>query len=106
MLDLPDFLTRDPRFGQIDLTGHRIGLEHVVYYHNLGETAEQLVDRFPTLMVGQVQQVLDFYLANREAVDAYVADHEAEMARQRAAYKGPTRDEVIARLRKQRTETA
>lgn len=97
MLELPNFLTRD-ELGQIDLTGHRVGLEHIVYFHNLGETAEQLVDRFPSLGVGHVRRVLDFYREHREAVDAYVHECEVESDRLRAIHRGPTADQLRARM--------
>ncbi len=86
MLELPDFLTRD-ELGQIDLSGHRVGLEHIVYFHNLGETAEQLVDRFPSLGVDHVRRVLDFYREHRGAVDSYASECEAESDRLRALHR-------------------
>lgn len=86
MLELPDFLTRD-ELGQIDLTGHRVGLEHIVYFHNLGETPEQLVERFPSLAVDHVRRVLDFYREHREAVDAHPSECEAESDRLRERHR-------------------
>jgi uncharacterized protein (DUF433 family) len=83
-MELPDFLTVWPG-DEIMLTGHRIGLYHVVKYHNRGESAEQLHERFPTLSPGLIGKVLDFYDANREEVDAYVALTKAELDRQEAA---------------------
>ena len=41
MMTLPDSLTQDPD-GFIHVTGHRIGLQHLVHYYNEGYSAEML----------------------------------------------------------------
>jgi uncharacterized protein (DUF433 family) len=71
-MQLPEFLTEWP-FGEIVLTGHRIGLYHVITRHNEGYSAEMLQEQFPTLPLGLIHQVLQFYTENRAEVDAYVA---------------------------------
>jgi hypothetical protein len=48
--------------------------------------------------------VLDFYEANRAEVDAYMADYQAELDRQRAAYRGPTLEEMRERMRQRLAE--
>ena len=45
---LPDFLTQDD-CGDIRLTGHRIGIEDIVFFYNEGYSAEMLLAEFPTL---------------------------------------------------------
>lgn len=69
---LPDFLTEVPH-GGIRVTGHRIGLEHLVDYYNQGFSAEMLLEQFPTLPLATIHKVIAFYLENRETIDAYVA---------------------------------
>src|SRR3954452_16015932 len=97
-MTLPDFLTRD-RYGEIRLTGHRIGLYHVVFFHNRGESSEALVGRFPSLSRELVDQVIAFYRANKAEVDAYVAACQAEIDRQRAvAPAGPSLADLRRRL--------
>ena len=81
---LPDFLTRD-RYGEIRLKGHRIGLFHIVFFHNRGESAEAMVSRFPGLPAELVNEVIAFYETNKDEVDAYVAACQAEINQQRAA---------------------
>lgn len=83
---LPDFLTEWP-YGEIVITGHRIGLYHVVKYYNAGYSAEMLHEQFPTLSPTLIEQVLQYYHANRAEVDAYVARCQEEIDRQRAAGK-------------------
>jgi uncharacterized protein (DUF433 family) len=69
-MNLPDFLTRLPD-GEIRVTGHRIGLYHLVLRYNEGESAEMLACRYPTLPLWLVHKVVAFYLQNRSDVDAY-----------------------------------
>jgi uncharacterized protein (DUF433 family) len=95
-VDLPEFLDRD-RYGEIRLRGHRIGLDHIVFFHTRGESAAQIASRFPSLPPGLVAAVIAFYEANRDGVDAYVARGRAELDRQRAASAGPSLEELRRR---------
>ena len=79
---LPDFLTRD-RYGEIRLKGHRIGLFHIVFFHNRGESVEAILSRFPSLPPELVNAVITFYETNKDEVDAYVAACQAEINQQR-----------------------
>ena len=82
-MKLPDFLTEWP-FGEIVLTGHRIGLYHVMFYHKDGFTTEMLHERFPSLPLDLIEKVLAFARANQAEVDAYVTRCQEEIDRQRA----------------------
>jgi uncharacterized protein (DUF433 family) len=77
-MKLPDFLFEAP-YGDIRLVGHRIGLYHVVAGHKNGMSAAALHEEYPTLSLDLINQVLDFYLDNREEVDAYVAQVRADL---------------------------
>src|ERR1700680_298568 len=68
---LPDFLAKDG-VGEIRLTGHRIGLFHLVHYYNEGFSPEMLVCQYPTLPLALVHKVIAFYLENRAEVDSYI----------------------------------
>ena len=97
-MNLPDYLTQDAD-GHIHATGHRIGLEDLVYYYNEGCSAEALLDAFPTLPLAVVHKMIAFYLEHRAEVDSYVASCDAEMERQRAvAPRGPDAAELRRRL--------
>ena len=103
---LPDFLC-DDGYGFVLLSGHRIGLVHIVYFYNQGYSAEMLVGMFPTISLLLAHKVITFYLENQEAVDRYVDGHNAEMERQRAAApKGPSLDELRERFEKRRQAKA
>ncbi|HUG93934.1 MAG TPA: DUF433 domain-containing protein [Planctomycetaceae bacterium] len=95
---MPDYLTQDDD-GYIHVTGHRIGLHDLVYYYNEGCSPEALLEAFPTLSLALVHKVIAFYLENAADVDAYVAECETEMERQRAgAVRGPDLAELRRRL--------
>ena len=97
-MQLPEFLTEWP-YGEIVLTGHRIGLYHVIYYHNDGFTAEMLHEQFPSLPLDLINKVLQFYAENRAEVDAYVARCQAEIDQQRANGKHLDIEELERRAR-------
>src|SRR5262245_43730753 len=84
-MKLPEFLTEWP-YGEIVLTGHRIGLFHVVREHRKGRSPEEIVEQFPSLELELVRKVITFYGENRAEVDAYVDAYQAELDRQEAAY--------------------
>jgi uncharacterized protein (DUF433 family) len=84
-MKLPEFLTEWP-YGEIVLTGHRIGLYHVVYQYKRGSSPEQIHEEYPTLPLELINKVLAFYKENQSEVDAYVAHCEAEMDRQYAEH--------------------
>jgi len=80
-VQFPEFLTQ-AEDGEIRLTGHRIGLYHLVQHYNEGESAEMLACRYPTLPLALVHRVLAFYLENQSEVDSYVASCSATMDQQ------------------------
>jgi uncharacterized protein (DUF433 family) len=82
-MTLPDFLTQDAN-GEIRLSGHRIGLFHLVHYYNEGYSAEMLVCQYPTLPLALIHKVIAFYLENRTEIDSYVAACRDELNRQLA----------------------
>ena len=80
-MQLPEFLTQSPD-GEIRLTGHRIGLFHLLQRYNEGESAEMLAAYYPTLPLALVHKVLAFYLDNQREVDAYLANCTASIDKQ------------------------
>src|SRR6266516_3509643 len=84
LMNLPDFLTTDG-YGFVRVVGHRIGLNHVVNLYNEGHSAEQILEDLDTLSVPLINQVIAFYQAHKVEVDAYIAEHDAEVERQIAA---------------------
>jgi len=95
-MTLPDFLTRDAS-GEIRLTGHRIGLFHLVHYYNEGFSPEMLLCQYPTLPLPLIHKAIAFYLENLAEVDAYVASCNDDLARQRAANPRRIDEEALRR---------
>jgi uncharacterized protein (DUF433 family) len=83
-MKLPNFLTRH-RHGEIRLTGHRIGLFHIVESWVEGLSPEKIAERFPSVPLALVYAVIAFYLMNRAEVDAYVTACREEIEKQAAA---------------------
>jgi uncharacterized protein (DUF433 family) len=105
-MDLPPFLTQH-EYGEIRLTGHRIGLLHVVDCYNEGMTPQQIAEHFPTLPLLLVQDVVGFYLKHRAEADAYVAACRAEIDRQAAAsHPWPDLAELRRRMQAKRRAEA
>ena len=101
-MNLPDFLSQD-KYGFIHLTGHRIGLRHVVDLYNDDYSPEMILDHLPTLTLAIIYHVLAFYLENRAEVDAYIARCREEIDRQASAPQpGPDFAELRRRMETKR----
>jgi uncharacterized protein (DUF433 family) len=89
----------------IRIQGHRIGIEHIVYYYNEGYSPEQIADTFPGVELKVIYTIIAYYLHYRSEVDAYIAhlDAEAEAARRNwTAHRSPESLRVEAILKKHR----
>ncbi|NJM71746.1 MAG: DUF433 domain-containing protein [Scytonema sp. RU_4_4] len=71
------------------ILGKRVSLDSVVYAFLGGTSPEGIVQSFPVLTLEEVYGAIAFYLANREAIDTYLAQGE----------------EIFETLRKQARET-
>ena len=58
--------------------GTRISLDSIVYSFLNGESPESITQNFPLLSLEQVYGAITFYLANREIINTYLEDGEAE----------------------------
>ncbi len=91
--------------GKIRVGGTRILLELLIHAFRRGETAEEIVDSYPTLKLGDVYAVLAYYLSHRSDVDSYVsqADEAAEQMQREVEQNYPPETLTLrARLRAQR----
>ncbi|MCI0390548.1 MAG: DUF433 domain-containing protein [Acidobacteria bacterium] len=64
--------------GSIRITGSRVPLCSVIYHFHLGSTPEQITCKFQGLHPADIYAVIAYYLNNREAIDQYLGDLEAE----------------------------
>ena len=97
-MNLPEFLEKDAD-GYVHVSGHRIGLQDLVYFYNEGNSPEVLVEMFPTISLPIIHKTIAFYLENLAEVDSYVSECEQEMEQQRlAAPRGPDASELRRRI--------
>jgi uncharacterized protein (DUF433 family) len=101
-MTIPNFLTQDAR-GDIRLTGHRIGLFHVVDHYRRGLSAAEIEQQYDTLALPLIEQVLAFYRANQAEVDRYCDEYREELRRLEATTRhSPSLEELKRRLAEQR----
>jgi len=58
--------------GRLRVSGTRITLETVVTAFGDGATAEEIVQQYPSLRLGDVYAILTFYIRRRPDIDAYL----------------------------------
>lgn len=58
--------------------GTRITLETLIQSFLEGATAEEIVQRYPTLDLADVYATIGYYLYNREEIDIYLRQSESE----------------------------
>jgi uncharacterized protein (DUF433 family) len=64
--------------GTFRITGSRVPIDTVIYHFKLGATAEEIGYKFPSLRLADIYGALYYYLANREEVEEYLRQQEAE----------------------------
>jgi uncharacterized protein (DUF433 family) len=74
----------DQRDGGYYVAGSRVSLDSVVYAYRRGESAEDVVDSFPSLDLNRVNGAFEFYLANRDLVDGYLREQQRKVDQMRA----------------------
>jgi uncharacterized protein (DUF433 family) len=72
---LPLRLTED---GTIRIADSRVSLDSVVQHYKLGATAEQIVQKFPTLDLADVYASITYYLNHEDAIEEYLRRQDAE----------------------------
>jgi uncharacterized protein (DUF433 family) len=65
-------------FGAIRVGRSRVSLDTVVHHYKQGATAECIAESFPSLDLADIYVVIAYYLANRESVEEYLRQQEAE----------------------------
>jgi uncharacterized protein (DUF433 family) len=64
--------------GVVRVLGTRVSLETVVAAFDSGATAEEIVQRYPSLELAAAYAVIAYVLGNRAAVDAYLASRRTD----------------------------
>jgi uncharacterized protein (DUF433 family) len=98
--DYFDFLASD----DIRVKGTRIGIESILYeFIHHGQTTEEIAERFHTITLEQVYATILYYLHNRTAVDAYLADW-LEFSRQVRKNQRQKPPPIVEKLRQFKAE--
>ncbi len=86
--------------GTIRIKGSRVSLDSIIHHFKLGATAEQIVQSFPSLSLGDVYSSIAYYLTHRREIEAYMEQHEtAADAVQEQLVSNPDYQVEIAELR-------
>jgi uncharacterized protein (DUF433 family) len=76
-VDIPLFT--DPQ-GTIRVRGTRVLLDTIVTAFRAGATAEEIAQKFPTVALANVYQIIAYYLNHTTEVDAYLSQRQDEAA--------------------------
>lgn len=63
--------------GTIRIKGSRVSLDSIIHHFKLGATAEQIVQSFPSVSLGDVYFSIAYYLTHRQEVEEYLEEQEA-----------------------------
>jgi uncharacterized protein (DUF433 family) len=86
--------------GTIRIKGSRVSLDSIVHHFKLGATAEQIVQSFPSLSLGDVYSSIAYYLTHRQEIEEYLKEQEtAADALQEQLESNPDYQAEIAELR-------
>jgi uncharacterized protein (DUF433 family) len=88
--------------GIVRVGGTRVRLETLITSFSEGATAEEIVQRYPTLHLADVYQVIGYFLRRPSDVDAYLLarrDHAEAVRKENEARFDPegVRDRLLAR---------
>lgn len=64
--------------GTIRIKGSRVSLDSVIHHFNLGATAEQIAQSFPSLSLGDIYSTIAYYLTHRAEIEEYLYRQDAE----------------------------
>jgi len=94
----PPFATDE--HGVIRIGTSRVALERIVHAFDAGASAEEIVESYPTVDLGDVYATITFILKNRPEVDAYMAESavDAERVHRECEARYPT-SELRRRIR-------
>jgi uncharacterized protein (DUF433 family) len=90
--------------GVVRVAGTRVTLETIVDAFELGATAEEIAQQYPTVPLVDVYSVITYYLRHKPEVEAYMSKREAlaERVRQEVERRFPSngiRERLLARRR-------
>lgn len=76
VIEAPPVPLRTDELGVMRVGKTRVPLDTVVYAFNQGSSPEEIVMSYPSLELGDIYAVVNYYLHNRSEVDAYLGKRE------------------------------
>lgn len=78
--DIGSLIERRPelRGGRLIIAGTSVSVHRIVGWYKLGLSPEEIAENFGHLSLAQVHAALAYYHSNREEVEGYLRDEEAE----------------------------
>lgn len=64
--------------GKPVIAGTRTPVRSIVFYHKMGETPEEISEKYPHLTLAQIYDALSFYYDHREEIDRDLASDTEE----------------------------
>lgn len=104
MLNPPETITlplEKDNEGTWRISGTRVTLDVLIARYHQGDTPEAFQEGFPTVPLNAIYALIAYYLANRDAVDAYLLERRQEAERIRQQWENrhppPTKAELLSR---------
>ena len=95
-----DYVVQTPD-GAWRVIGTRVSLDSIVHAYWNGRQPETIAADFPTVSLEQIHGAIAYYLHNKEAVDKYLTERDADFEKRRAEDRARpnhiTREMLLAR---------
>lgn len=82
-VEIGNMIERRPglRGGRPVVAGTGVSIQRIAGWYRLGWTPEEIAENYGHLSLAQVHAALAYYHANRDEIDSYLAEEEAEARR-------------------------
>jgi len=89
LTDIGSLITQTPDIcgGRPRIAGTGVSVHRVVGWYKLGWSPDEIADRIGHVSLAQVHAALTYYHANQQAVEAQIADDEADADRLEAEHR-------------------
>jgi len=71
------------------IAGTSVSVQRIVGWYKLGSSPEEIAENFGHLSLAQVHAALAYYHANREEIEGYLAEEEAQAERPLGSVDAP-----------------
>jgi uncharacterized protein (DUF433 family) len=73
--------------GRPQIAGTGVSVQRIVGWYKMGQTPEEIADQYGHLSLAQVYAALAYYHANRDEIEAYLAQEESDYDRLAATHR-------------------